>query len=172
MANERARVLSEQQRFILEQRWQVEQEERSPRPRPWKPRRSGRRSRSFEETRQREAAEIRRGLARETEERDRDIALAAKAAELEQAEVQWRLAVEVEERGREIALAGKDEEVERARVKQALAVEVEEREREIALIAKEQGARAGGHPALSRPRAGGAGPPDRAGREDPRAGAG
>lgn len=137
VANERARVLSEQQRFILEQRWQVEQEEIA-KAQALEAAQIRKEVAIIEETRQREAAEIRRGLARETEERDRDIALAAKAAELEQAEVQRRLAVEVEERGREIALAGKDEEVERARVKKALAVEVEEREREIALIAKEQ----------------------------------
>ena len=137
VANERARVLSEQQRFILEQRWQVEQEEIA-KAQALEAAQIRKEVAIIEEARQREAAEIRRGLARETEERDRDIALAAKSAELEQAEVRRRLAVEVEERGREIALAGKDEEVERARVKKALAVEVEEREREIALIAKEQ----------------------------------
>ena len=137
VANERARVLSEQQRFILEQRWQVEQEEIA-KAQALEAARIRKDVAIIEETREREAAEIRRGLARETEERDRDIALVAKAGELEQAEVQRRLAVEVEERGREIALTGKDEEVERTRVKKALAVEVEEREREIALIAKEQ----------------------------------
>ena len=137
VANERARVLSEQQRFILEQRWQVEQEEIA-KAQALEAAQIRKEVAIIEETRQREAAEIRRGLARETEERDRDIALAAKAAELEQAEVQRRLAVEVEERGREIALTSKDEEVERARVKKALAVEVEERGREIALIGKEQ----------------------------------
>ena len=137
VANERARVLSEQQRFILEQRWQVEQEEIA-KAQALEAARIRKDVAIIEETREREAAEIRRGLARETEERDRDIALVAKAGELEQAEVQRRLAVEVEERGREIALTGKDEEVERTRVKKVLAVEVEEREREIALIAKEQ----------------------------------
>ena len=137
VANERARVLSEQQRFILEQRWQVEQEEIA-KAQALEAARIRKDVAIIEETREREAAEIRRGLARETEERNRDIALVAKAGELEQAEVQRRLAVEVEERGREIALTGKDEEVERARVKKALAVEVEEREREIALIVKEQ----------------------------------
>ena len=137
VASERARVLSEQQRFILEQRWQVEQDEIA-KARDLEAAQIRKDIAIVEETRQREAAEIRRGLARETEERDRDIALVAKAGELEQAEVQRRLAVEVEERGREIALTGKDEEVERARVKKALAVEVEQRERDIALIAKEQ----------------------------------
>ena len=137
VANERARVLSEQQRFILEQRWQVEQEEIA-KAQALEAAQIRKEVAIIEETRQREAAEIRRGLARETEERDRDIALAAKAAELEQAEVQRRLAVEVEERGREIALTSKDEEVERARVKKALAVEVEERGREIALTGKDE----------------------------------
>ena len=137
VANERARVLSEQQRFILEQRWQVEQEEIA-KARDLEAAQIQKDVAIVEETRKREAAEIRRGLARETEERDRDIALVAKTGELEQAEVQRRLAVEVEERGREIALTGKDEEVERARVKKVLAVEVEEREREVALTGKDE----------------------------------
>ena len=137
VASERARVLSEQQRFILEQRWQVEQEEIA-KAQALEAAQIQKEVAIIEETRNREAADIRRGLARETEERERDIALVAKAGELEQAEVQRRLAVEVEERGREIALTGKDEEVERARVRKALAVEVEEREREVALTGKEE----------------------------------
>ena len=137
VANERARVLSEQQRFILEQRWQVEQEEIA-KAEALEAAQIQKDVAIIEETRKREAADIRRGLARETEERERDIALVTKAGELEQAEVQRRLAVEVEERGREIALTGKDEEVERARVRKALAVEIEEREREVALTGKEE----------------------------------
>jgi uncharacterized membrane protein YqiK len=137
VANERARVLSEQQRFILEQRWQVEEEEIA-KARALEAAQIRKDIAIIEETRQREAAEIQRGLARETEERNRDIALVAKAGELEQAEVQRRLAVEVEEREREVALTGKDEEVERARVKKALAVEVEERERGVALTGKDE----------------------------------
>ena len=137
VANERARVLSEQQRFILEQRWQVEEEEIA-KARALEAAQIRKDIAIIEETRHREAAEIQRGLARETEERNRDIALVAKAGELEQAEVQRRLAVEVEERTREVALTGKDEEVERARVKKALAVEVEEREREVALTGKDE----------------------------------
>ena len=137
VANERARVLSEQQRFILEQRWLVEEEEIA-KARALEAAQIQKDIAIIEETRKREAADIRRGLARETEERERDIALVAKAGELEQAEVQRRLAVEVEERGREIALTGKDEEVERARVQKARAVEVEEREREIALTGKDE----------------------------------
>ncbi|MDD9984511.1 MAG: SPFH domain-containing protein [Gammaproteobacteria bacterium] len=137
VANERARVLSEQQRFILEQRWLVEEEEIA-KARALEAAQIQKDIAIIDETRKREAADIQRGLARETEERNRDIALVAKAGELEQAEVQRRLGVEVEERGREIALTNKDEEVERARVQKARAVEIEEREREIALIAKEQ----------------------------------
>ena len=137
VANERARVLSEQQRFILEQRWQVEEEEIA-KAQALEAAQIRKDVAIIEETRNREAADIRRGLARETEERNRDIALVAKAGELEQAEVQRRLGVEVEERGREIALTTKDEEVERARVQKARAVEIEERDRDIALIAKEQ----------------------------------
>ena len=137
VANERARVLSEQQRFILEQRWLVEEEEIA-KALALESAQIRKEVAIIDQTREREAADIQRGLARETEERNRDIALVAKAGELEQAEVQRRLAVEVEERGRDIALTTKDEEVERARVQKARAVEIEERERDIALIAKEQ----------------------------------
>ena len=137
VANERARVLSEQQRFILEQRWQVEQDEIA-KAQALESAQIRKEVAIIEETRNREAADIQRSLSRETEERNRDIALAAKAGELEQAEVRRRLAVEIEERGREVALAGKDEEVERARVRKALAVEVEERGRDIALAGKDE----------------------------------
>ena len=137
VANERARVLSEQQRFILEQRWQVEQEEIA-KAEALEAAQIRKEVAIIEETRKREAADIRRGLARETEERERDIALVAKAGELEQAEVQRRLGVEMEERAREISLTGQDEELERVRVRKARAIESEERDREIALIAKEQ----------------------------------
>ena len=137
VANERARVLSEQQRFILEQRWQVEQEEIA-KAEALEAAQIRKEVAIIEETRKREAADIRRGLARETEERERDIALVAKAGELEQAEVQRRLGVEMEERAREISLTGQDEELERVRVRKARAIETEERDREIALIAKEQ----------------------------------
>ena len=137
VANERARVLSEQQRFILEQRWQVEQEEIA-KAQALEAAQIQKDVAIIDETRKREAADIRRGLARETEERERDIALVAKAGELEQAEVQRRLGVEMEERAREISLTGQDEELERVRVRKARAIEIEEREREIALIVKEQ----------------------------------
>ena len=137
VANERARVLSEQQRFILEQRWLVEEEEIA-KARALESAEIQKDIAIIDETRKREAADIQRGLARETEERNRDIALVAKAGELEQAEVQRRLGVETEERAREISLTGQDEDVERAKVRKARAVEIEEREREIALIAKEQ----------------------------------
>ena len=137
VANERARVLSEQQRFILEQRWLVEEEEIA-KARSLESAQIQKDVAIIEETRRREAADIRRGLARETEERERDIALVAKAGELEQAEVQRRLGVEIEERAREISLTGQDEELERVRVRKARAIEIEERERDIALIAKEQ----------------------------------
>ena len=137
VANERARVLSEQQRFILEQRWLVEEEEIA-KAQAVEAARIQKDIAIIEETRKREAADIQRGLARETEERERDIALVAKAGELEQAEVQRRLGVEMEERAREISLTGQDEALERVRVRKARAIEIEERERDIALIAKEQ----------------------------------
>ena len=137
VANERARILSEQQRFILEQRWLVEEEEIA-KAQALEAAQIQKDVAIIDETRKREAADIRRGLARETEERERDIALVAKAGELEQAEVQRRLGVEMEERAREISLTGQDEEVERARVRKALAIEIEERGREIALTGQDE----------------------------------
>ena len=136
VANERARVLSEQQRYILEQRWQVEQEEIA-KAEALEAAQIRKDIAIIEEQRQREAADIQRALSRESEERDRDIALVAKTVELERVEVQRRLAIEEEERAREMTLVARDEALETARVKKALAVEVEEREREIALIGKE-----------------------------------
>ena len=137
VANERAAILSEQQRFILEQRWQVEEEEIN-KALALERAKIKKDVEVVDETRKREAAEIRRALAREQEERDRDIALVAKAEELERAEIQRQLARESEERDRDVSLVGKDEALERARVAKVLAVELEEREREIRLIGKDQ----------------------------------
>ena len=136
VASERARVLSEQQRFILEQRWQVEQEEIA-KAQSVEAAQIRKEIVITEENRRREAADIRRSLARESEERDREIALVAKRVELERVEVQRRLAIEEEERTREMTLVARDEALETARVKKSLAVEAEERDREIALIGKE-----------------------------------
>ena len=137
VANEQAKVLSEQQRFVLEQRWQVEAEEID-KAQSVETAQIQKEVVVIEESRKREAADIRRALARETEERERDIALVSISQRLEQTEVQRRLAVESEERTRELALVSQDEELERARVKKSLAVDVEERERDIALIRKDQ----------------------------------
>ena len=136
VASERARVLSEQQRFILEQRWQVEQEEIA-KAQSVEAAQIRKEIAIVEENRRREAADIQRSLARESEERDREIALVAKRVELERTEVQRRLAIEEEERTREMTLVARDEALETARVKKSLAVEAEERDREIALIGKE-----------------------------------
>ena len=137
VSDEQAKVLSEKQRYILEQRWLVEEEEI---------RKALQLERAqiakdigvTEDLKKREAAEIRRSLAREQEERDREIALVAKGEELERREIQRTLATEQEERDRQIALVGKDEQLETSRVQMARAIELEERDRQIALIGKEQ----------------------------------
>ena len=87
VANEQAKTLSEKQRFILEQRWQVEREELS-KALALEQAEIQKDVQVIDETKQREAAEIRRSLAREQEERDREIAMAAKLRELEQAQIQ------------------------------------------------------------------------------------
>jgi len=137
VSNERARILSEQQRFILDRRWEVEQEEID-KSLALERKQIQKDAEVIKETQAREAAEIQRALAREQEERDREIALVAKAAELERAEIRRALAREEEERDREIALVGKDRELRQAEIDTSLALELEEKNREISLIAKEK----------------------------------
>ncbi len=137
VSNEQARVLSEKQRFILEQRWEVEQEEIG-KELSVERARIQKEAAVIDESKLREAADIRRALAREQEERDREIALVAKLEELERSEIRRQLAKEQEDRERQIALVAKEEELRRAEVRQELAVELEERERAIQLIGKEQ----------------------------------
>ena len=137
VANEQARLLAEQQRYVLEQRWQVEQEEIE-KAKAVETTEIQKEIAVIEEAARREQAEVQRSLVRETAERERDIALVTKHQELEQSEIQRRLAVEEEQRALELTLVHRDEALERARVQKTLAVEVEERERDIALIGKDK----------------------------------
>jgi uncharacterized membrane protein YqiK len=137
VSNERARILSEQQRYVIERRWEIEQEEIA-KAQALETAQIQKEIAVIDETRKRETAEIRRALVRTQEERDREIALVAKAEELERAEIRRSLAREREDRDREIALSAKDAELRQAEVRHALAVELDEKAREIALIAKEQ----------------------------------
>jgi uncharacterized membrane protein YqiK len=136
ISDERARILSEQQRFVLDRRWEVEQEEIR-KQQALEAAQIQKEIAIIEEATQREAAEIRRGLARAQEERDREIALVAKAAELERAEIRRELAREQEDRDRRIALVAKDGELQQAEVRSALATQLEEMARDIAVIGKE-----------------------------------
>ncbi|MEJ2122388.1 MAG: SPFH domain-containing protein [Alphaproteobacteria bacterium] len=128
VSNEKARALSATQRYILEQRWEVQQEEIA-------------KARSFEtaqiekdaavigESTKREAAEIQRELALEMEERQREIVLIGKEQERERADIQRFLAREREERDRQIALEEKTRELEAAEA-QRLATTAEKRKAE------------------------------------------
>ena len=128
VSNEKARALSATQRYILEQRWEVQQEEIA-------------KARSFEtaqiekdaavigESTKREAAEIQRELALEMEERQREIVLIGKEQERERADIQRFLAREREERDRQIALEEKTRELEEAEA-QRLATTAEKRKAE------------------------------------------
>jgi hypothetical protein len=98
--------LSEQQRFVLEQRWEVEQEE------------------------------IRKQQALEAAQIQKDIAIIEEASQREAAQVRSTLAAQLEEMGREIALIKKEGERERSDIERFLAREQAERDREIALAAK------------------------------------
>jgi len=137
VSNERARILSEQQRYVIEQRWEVEREEIA-KAQALETAQIQKEIAVIEEMKNRETAEIQRALVRAQEERDREIALVAKAEELEAAEIRRALSREQVDRDREIALVAKDAEFRQAEVRHALAVELEEKAREIALIAKEK----------------------------------
>ncbi len=93
VSNERARVLSEKQQFILEQRWQVQEQE-------------------INKELALEKARVQQNLAVELEEREREIALITKEQQRESTDIQRFLAREREERDREIVLVGKARELE------------------------------------------------------------
>ena len=120
ISDERARILSEQQRYVLDRRWEVEQEEIR-KQQALEAAQIQKDVAIIEEAKRREAAEIRRALARSQEERDREIALVAKAEELERAEIRRVLAREQEDRERQIALVAKDAELQPAEMRSALA---------------------------------------------------
>ena len=85
VAEEQARVLTEKQLFLLEQRWQVEQEEIQ-KELSVEQAQIDKESQVLLDSQKKETAEVQRSLARQREEHDREIALAAKQMELEQAE--------------------------------------------------------------------------------------
>jgi uncharacterized membrane protein YqiK len=137
VSNERARVLSEQQRYVLDRRWEVEEEEIG-KALLLETAQINKDIAVIDEATRREAAEIHRSLARAQEERDRDIALLAKQEALERAEIRRQLGREQEDRDRQIALVAKDAALRQTEVRHTLAIELEEKAREIALILKEQ----------------------------------
>ena len=85
VAEEQARVLTEKQLFLLEQRWQVEQEEIQ-KELSVEQAQIEKESQVLLDSQKKETAEVQRSLTRQQEERNREIALAAKQMELEQAE--------------------------------------------------------------------------------------
>ena len=85
VAEEQARVLTEKQLFLLEQRWQVEQEEIQ-KELSVEQAQIDKESQVLLDSQKKETAEVQRSLARQREERDREITLAGKQMELEQAE--------------------------------------------------------------------------------------
>ena len=113
ISNEKARVLSEQQRFILDQRWEVEQEEII-KELALEKEKIKRDAEIIEESKAREVAEIKRTLAQEIEEQERQITIIEKEKEREIADIQRFQAREQEERDREIAFAQKTKELENA----------------------------------------------------------
>ena len=108
VSNEKARVLSEQQRYILEQRWEVQEEE-------------------INKELALDKARVQQTLAVELEEQAREIALIGKEQQREKADIHRFLAREKEERDREIALTEKTRDLERAEVKRLEATAEKER---------------------------------------------
>jgi uncharacterized membrane protein YqiK len=111
VSNEKARAIGETQRYILEQRWEVQQQEIT-KARSFEAAQIQKETAIIDESTKREAAEIQRALALEIEEREREIALIAKEQERERADIQRFLAREREERDRQIALEEKTRELE------------------------------------------------------------
>lgn len=113
VSNEKAKAVSETQRFIIEQRWAVQQEELE-KARVYETAQIDKEAAIIDESTKKEAAEIRRDLAIELEDRAREIALISKEQEREIADIQRYLARENEERNREIKLQLKTKELEAA----------------------------------------------------------
>ena len=85
IAEEQARILTQKQLFLLEQKWQVEQEEIH-KELSVEQAQIDKEAQVLLESQKKQTAEVQRSLARQSEERNREIALAAKEMELEQAE--------------------------------------------------------------------------------------
>ena len=115
VSNEKARILSEQQRYILERRWEVEEEEIN-KELALEKAKIDKDATITEESKAREIAEIKRARAREIEEQDRQIEIILKEQEREKADIQRFLAREQEERDREIALVEKSKKLEQAEI--------------------------------------------------------
>ncbi|MGI9353808.1 MAG: SPFH domain-containing protein, partial [Rhizobiaceae bacterium] len=106
VAEQKAKELAEQQKYILQQRWEVQNEE------------------------------IQRELALEQSQIDKEVGVTDAKKQQEAAEVRRKLALEIEETEREIALINKEREREAADIQRASAREQEERNREIIYINK------------------------------------
>ena len=115
VSNEKARILSEQQRYILERRWEVEEEEIN-KELALEKAKIDKDATITEESKAREIAEIKRARAREIEEQERQIEIILKEQEREKADIQRFLAREQEERDREIALVEKSKKLEQAEI--------------------------------------------------------
>ena len=126
VSNEKARALGQKQRYILEQRWEVQQEEIDKalsleRAQILKD------TAVIDETTKRETAEIIRASVVELEQRDREIALITKEQEREKTDIRRFLARESEERDREIALQDKTRQLEAAETKRLATTAEKER---------------------------------------------
>ena len=106
VANEQAQQIGNKQMYVLDQRMAVEQKEID-NERALERMRAERDVNATEESRRREAAEIRKTLELEKARRDREIELVAKTEEEQLANIRRKLAEERAERDRRIALVAK-----------------------------------------------------------------
>ncbi|NKW71523.1 hypothetical protein HGD85_00710 [Rhodobacteraceae bacterium R_SAG10] len=111
VSDQKAKELAEQQKFVLQRRWDVQSEEIQ-RELDLEKSNIHKQAAVTETMALQEAAEIHRKLAREIEERESEIKLINKEREREAADIQRFSAREAEERDREIAHAGKTRELE------------------------------------------------------------
>ena len=126
VSNEKARALGQKQRYILEQRWEVQQEEID-KALSLERAQILKETAVIDESTKRETAEITRARVVELEQRDREIALITKEQEREKTDIRRFLAREQEEQDREIALQDKSRQLEEAETKRLATTAEKER---------------------------------------------
>ncbi len=134
VAEQKAMELSEQQKYILQQRWEVQNEEIQ-RELALEKSRIDKDVGVTDAMKSQEAAEVRRKLALEIEQAEREIALINKEREREAADIQRFSAREQEEKNREIVYVNKTKELEETEIERLeISRELEEAEYKLSAV--------------------------------------